>query len=67
MTKCAEVVGGGGGLFIVVIKEKFAEGKQRLLALLFSMLKLLPMRCKFPKPFNRLLKKLQVLSWHQHA
>lgn len=54
--------GGGGGLCIVVIREKFAEGKQRLLALLFSMIKSLPMRCKFPKPFNRLLKKLQVLS-----
>ena len=58
-----EVGGGEGrGLFIVVIREKFAEGKQRLLALLFSMLKLLAKRCKFPKPFNRLLKKLQVLS-----
>ena len=46
----------------MVIREKFAEGKQRLLALLFSMLKLLAKRCKFPKPFNKLLKKLQVLS-----
>lgn len=65
MTKCAKVVGGGGegrGLFIVVIREKFAEGKQRLLALLFSMFKLLAKRCKFPEPFNKLLKKLQVLS-----
>ena len=34
MKKCAGVVGGGGGVFIVVIREKFAEGKQRLLAYL---------------------------------
>ena len=60
MTKCAEVV--VGAVFIVVMREKFAEGKQRLLALLFSMFKLLAKRGKFPKPFNRLLKKLQVLS-----
>ena len=46
----------------MVIREKFAEGKQRLLALLFSMFKLLAKRCKFPEPFNKLLKKLQVLS-----
>lgn len=31
MTKCAEVV--VGAVFIVVMREKFAEGKQRLLAL----------------------------------
>ena len=31
MTKCAE--DGGGGLTTVVIRQKFAKGKQRLLAI----------------------------------
>lgn len=45
MTKCAEVV--VGAVFIVVMREKFAEGKQRLLALLFSMFKLIQCAVNF--------------------
>ena len=33
MTKCAEDGVGGGGLTTVVIRQKFAKGKQRLLAI----------------------------------
>ena len=61
MTKCAEVVGGGGGLFIVVVREKFAEGKQKLLALLLSMFKLFQCAVNFPTLLTDYFK-VQVLS-----
>ena len=48
--------GGGGGLFIVVIREKFAEGKQRFLALLFSMFKLIQCAVNFPNLLTDYLK-----------
>ena len=52
-------------MFIVVIQEKFAEGKQRL-ALLFSMFKLIQCDVNFPTLFTDYLKVPGVkrYSWH---
>ena len=66
MTKCAEVMGEEGGLFTLVVREKFAEGKQRLLALLFSMFKLFQCAVNFPTLLTDYFKVPSVkrYSWH---
>ena len=50
----------------MVIPKKFAEGKQRLLALLFSMFKLIQYAVNFPTLLTDYLKVPSVkrYSWH---